>query len=71
MINVTKAALPSLEEYIKYLKRIWSTRWLTNDGEFVQLLKEKLEKYLETKNLVLVANGTLALQLALRALELK
>jgi dTDP-4-amino-4,6-dideoxygalactose transaminase len=56
---------------VEYLKRIWSTRWLTNNGEFVQLLERKLEEYLKIKNLVLVSNGTLALQLALKALDLK
>lgn len=71
MINVTKSDLPKLEEYIKYLKRIWSTRWLTNNGEFEQLLQGKLEEYLGAKNLVLVANGTLALQLALKIFGLK
>ena len=55
----------------EYLKRIWSTRWLTNNGEVVQLLERKLEEYLKIKNLVLVSNGTLALQLALKALDLK
>jgi dTDP-4-amino-4,6-dideoxygalactose transaminase len=71
MINVTKSALPPLGKYVEYLKKIWATRWLTNDGEFVQLLQRKLEEYLQVANLVLVANGTLAMQLALRALELK
>jgi hypothetical protein len=36
MINVTKSDLPSLEKYTEYLEKIWSTRWLTNNGEFVQ-----------------------------------
>ncbi|GAJ24082.1 unnamed protein product, partial [marine sediment metagenome] len=63
--------LPKLEEYVKYLGKIWSTRWLTNGGEFVQLLEKKLEEYLRVKNLVLVTNGTVALQLALKAFELK
>jgi len=71
MITVTKTSLPDLEKYLEYLKRIWSTRWLTNDGEFVQLLERKLEEYLKSKNLALVSNGTLALQLALKALGLK
>jgi dTDP-4-amino-4,6-dideoxygalactose transaminase len=71
MINVTKSALPPLEKYVEYLKKIWSTRWLTNDGEFVQLLEKSLEEYLRVKNLVIIANGTLALQLALKAFELK
>ena len=71
MINVTKSDLPELEKYVEYLKRIWASRWLTNDGEFLQLLQRKLEEYLGVKNLVLVANGTLALHLALKTLELK
>ena len=71
MINVTKADLPELKEYIKYLKKIWSSRWLTNNGEFVQLLEKKLEEYLGVKNLILVANGTLGLQLALKALDIQ
>ncbi|MBA7700422.1 dTDP-4-amino-4,6-dideoxy-D-glucose transaminase [subsurface metagenome] len=71
MITVTRPDLPDFEKYIKYLKKIWSSRWLTNNGEFVQLLEKKLEEYLKVKNLVLVSNGTLALQLALKAYKLK
>lgn len=71
LITVTKSTMPSLESYIEYLKRIWSTRLLTNDGELVQLLQKKLEKYLGIRGLVLMSNGTLAIHLALRALNLK
>jgi len=44
---------------------------MTNDGEFVQLLEKELTDYLQVKNLVLVTNGTLAIQLALKALDIK
>jgi dTDP-4-amino-4,6-dideoxygalactose transaminase len=71
MINVTKSSLPELEKYVEYLKKIWSTRILTNDGEFVQSLERKLDEYLNVRNLVLVSNGTLALQIALKALDLE
>ncbi|MCW3995879.1 MAG: DegT/DnrJ/EryC1/StrS family aminotransferase [Candidatus Bathyarchaeota archaeon] len=71
MINVTKSDLPNLELYIEYLKKIWSNNWLTNDGELVQLLEKKLEEYLGVQNVVLTSNGTLALQLTLRAMEIK
>jgi len=60
MIPVTKSILPPLEQYVEYLKKIWATRWLTNDGEFVQLLGKRLEEYLRVKNLVLVSNGARA-----------
>ena len=71
MVNVTKSDLPPLEKYVEYLKRIWDTHWLTNDGELVQLLAKRLEDYLRIKNLVLMSNGTLTLQIALKALDIK
>jgi dTDP-4-amino-4,6-dideoxygalactose transaminase len=71
MITVTRSDLPPLEKYVEYLKIIWGNRWLTNDGELVQLLTKRLEDYLKTKNLVVMSNGTLTLQLALRALGVK
>jgi len=70
MIPVTKSDLPPLERYIEHLKKIWTTRWLTNNGEFVKLLESRLEEYLKVKNLMLVSNGTLALEIALRALNI-
>jgi dTDP-4-amino-4,6-dideoxygalactose transaminase len=70
-IPVTKSNLPSFERYVEHLKKIWSTRWLTNDGEFVQLLTKNLENYLKVKNLVLMSNGTLTLHTALKAFQLK
>src|SRR5665647_2295110 len=71
MITVTKSDLPSLEKYVEYLKRIWDSHWLTNDGELVQLLAKRLEDYLRIKNIVLMSNGTLTLQIALKALDIK
>jgi dTDP-4-amino-4,6-dideoxygalactose transaminase len=71
IITVTKADLPPLEKYIEYLRKIWTSRWLTNDGEFVQALEKRLKEYLKVKNLILVVNGTLAIQLILKALEFK
>lgn len=71
MITVTKPSLPPFEKYIEYLKEIWSSKWLTNDGKFVKRLEEELKAYLDLKNLILVTNGTLALQLILKGLEIK
>lgn len=70
-IFVTKSDLPPLGKYVQYLEKIWSSRWLTNNGEFVQMLEKKLTEYLKVKNLMLVSNGTLALQLVLKAFNLK
>lgn len=70
IINVTRTELPPLKDYVKYLKKIWAVRWITNNGELVQELEKKLEKYLKVKHIVLVSSGTLALQLAFKALDL-
>lgn len=71
MINVTKTYLPPLEEYQKYLEKIWDSAWLTNRGQFAKELEQKLSEFLGIENLLFVSNGTIALQIAIRALELK
>lgn len=67
-VNVTKCFLPPKEEYIKYIDAIYACTQLTNQGPCVVELEEKLERYLNVQYLHYVANGTLALQLALRVL---
>jgi dTDP-4-amino-4,6-dideoxygalactose transaminase len=69
MINVTKTFLPPFEEYLGILKRSWDKCWITNNGELVIELEEKLRKYLEVDNLWYCNNGTSALQLAIKALS--
>lgn len=71
MINVTKSYLPPIEEYESYLKKIWANSWLTNQGPLVQELELKLKEYLDVKNLLFVSNGTIAIQLVIKAMELK
>jgi dTDP-4-amino-4,6-dideoxygalactose transaminase len=70
VINVTKTFLPPLDEYTDYLKKIWETNWITNQGPLTEELEIKLKGYLDVKNLLLVSNGTIALQLAIKALGL-
>lgn len=69
-INVTKTYLPPLEEYESYLKKIWENGTITNNGPFAQQLVKSLEKKLNVSNLVFVSNGTVAIQLAIKALDL-
>lgn len=69
MINVTKTYLPPFEEYTAILKRAWDTGWITNNGELVQELEAKLKKYLGVQNLLFTCNGTVPLQMALKALN--
>jgi dTDP-4-amino-4,6-dideoxygalactose transaminase len=68
MIPVTKPYLPNREKLKQYIDGIYERQWLTNNGQLVQELTHRLEAYLGVENLLLVANGTLALQVAYRAL---
>ena len=71
MITVTKPYFPDQQKYFDYLKGIWERGWLTNNGPLVQELEEKLKVYLGVKHLIYVNNGTIALQIAIKALGLK
>ncbi len=71
MINVTKSYLPPKEEYIKHINEIWERGWLTNHGPLVNELESRLKDLLGVKHLFFVSNGTIALQIAIKALEVK
>ncbi len=70
MINVTKTFLPPFDEYSDVLKRAWNKGWITNNGELVQELEQRLKEYLGVKHLFFTTNGTVVLQMALKALEI-
>ncbi|HEX7003869.1 MAG TPA: DegT/DnrJ/EryC1/StrS family aminotransferase [Trueperaceae bacterium] len=70
MIPVTRPYLPERERLDRRIDGIFERQWLTNNGELVQELTKRLEGYLGVENLLLVSNGTLALQIAYRALGL-
>jgi dTDP-4-amino-4,6-dideoxygalactose transaminase len=71
MINVTKTYLPNIDKYKSYIDEIYQSGKITNYGPLVQKLEKRLAKYLGVKNIVLVANGTVALEIAYRTLGLK
>src|ERR1035437_4076067 len=66
-INVTKTFLPPFEEYTNILRRAWDKNHITNNGELVQELEQKLKEYLEVEYLLFCSNGTIVLQMALKA----
>lgn len=71
MINVTRSFMPPIEEFENYIKGIWENRYLTNEGPNLQELKSKLKEYLNLENINIVTNGTIALELAIRALGIE
>jgi DegT/DnrJ/EryC1/StrS aminotransferase family len=70
-INVTKAFLRQLAEYQNYMEAIWQRGWLTNHGPLVNELELRLKEYLGLDYLLFVSNGTIAPQIAIKALGLR
>jgi len=67
---VTQPSLPPLVEFTEYLKDIWDSKQLTNNGKYHQQFEKELAEYLGVKYLSLFSNGTLALITALQTLRI-
>lgn len=70
MINVTKSFLPDKKEYIGYIDQIWDSVHLTNNGPLLQRLEEEIKACLGIEDLFFCSNGTVVLQIALKAFEI-
>ena len=70
-IYVTQPSLAPLDEFVELLKGTWETGILTHNGPLVRKLESDLCETLNVKNLSVVTNGTIALQMAIKALELR
>ena len=69
-IQVVQPSMPPYEEYCGEIKDMWETRWLTHTGPKHQELEKKLCDYLHVNNVSLFANGHLALELAINAMNI-
>lgn len=70
-VYVTQPSLPPLEEFVDYLKEIWRSGILTHNGPIVQAFEKQLCNTIGIKNFITVTNGTIAIQMAIKALGLK
>ncbi len=70
-ILVTQPTLPDLDRYKALLQEIWDNKWLTNNGAFHQEFEQKLADYLGVPYVSLFSNGTIALMVALKALNIQ
>lgn len=71
MINVTKTYVPDVNDYIEKVKKIFQNGWFTNNGEYLLELENKLKEFFQSEYVLLVANGTVALQLICKLFNLK
>ena len=71
MIPITRTYLPPIDEYITQVQRAYNNGWITNRGELVLELENKLKDYLKVPYLTATTNGTLPIQIAIKALNLE
>lgn len=69
-ITVTSPLLPDLKEFSAFLKEIWDSKWITNNGSFHKQLEKELAEYLKVPYISLFTNGTLPLLTALQAMRI-
>lgn len=70
-IPVTKPFVPNRDVLNSYMDAIWEREWFTNNGPVLQEYEEALKSNLQLENLYVVGNGTIAIQIAIKALKLQ
>lgn len=70
IINVTSSSMPEFDEYVKEIKDLWDSKWITNMGTKHKQLEKLLLEYLNTPNISLFVNGHLALESIIKSLNL-
>jgi dTDP-4-amino-4,6-dideoxygalactose transaminase len=68
-IYVTRASMPSYEEYIEAIKPLWDSHFITNMAHYHQQLENELACYLQVPELSLTVNGHMALELTIQSFD--
>lgn len=69
-LHVGRPNIGSAEAFLNLAAQMLERRWLTNNGPLVQELERRLAAFLGVKHCVAMCNGTIALEIAIRALKL-
>lgn len=70
-LHVGRPNIGNREAFLKYVEEIFDRGWLTNNGPLVQEFEQKIAELHGVKHCVSMCNGTIALEIAIRALGLK
>ncbi len=70
-LHVGRPNLGDREALLRYTAEIYDRRWLTNNGPLVQELEARIAQRLGVRHCVAMCNGTIALEIAIRALGLE
>ncbi|MFM6006093.1 MAG: DegT/DnrJ/EryC1/StrS family aminotransferase, partial [Sphaerospermopsis kisseleviana] len=70
-LYVGRPNIGNRERLLARINNMLDRRWLSNNGVFVQEFEQRIAEYLGVKHCIAICNGTIALELVIRALELK
>lgn len=70
-LHVGRPNIGDKAEFLNYVDQIFESKWLSNNGPLVQQLEQRVAELHQVKHCVAMSNGTIALEIAIRALELK
>lgn len=69
-LHVGRPNIGDKGEFLKYVDQIFDSKWLSNNGPLVQELEQKIAKHHQVKHCIAMCNGTIALEIVIRALDL-
>lgn len=71
VLHVGRPNIGNRQRFLELMDDMLDRRWLSNDGPYVKEFEKKISEYLGVKHCIAMCNGTIALEIAIRALELK
>src|SRR5437773_5999361 len=69
-LHVGRPNIGNRERLLARFNDLLDRKWLTNNGPYVQEFEERLSEKLGVQHCIAICNGTIALEIAIRALEL-
>lgn len=70
-LHVGRPNIGNRDSFINKINDMLDRRWLSNEGPYVKEFEQKISNYLGVRHCIAMCNGTIALEIAIRALELK
>jgi dTDP-4-amino-4,6-dideoxygalactose transaminase len=70
-LHVGRPNIGNRQKFEERVNDILDRKWLTNGGKYVQEFENRIEQLLGVKHCIAICNATVALEIAIRALEMK
>ena len=70
-VHVGRPNIGNRDTFLQRVNQILDNQWLTNNGPMVQEFEQRIAAHLGVKHCIAMCNGTIALEIAIRALGLE